>query len=68
MYTALQNKIAGFTAQRDFLAAGMIGMLAGAEFNDQPFDEVVAKQLIAQAHALLHDVSSCAANPVNCAK
>lgn len=68
MYAALQNKITGFTSQRDLLAAQMIAMLNGAAFNDQPFDEVSAKQMIAQAQALLHDVSSCAADPVNCAK
>jgi DNA repair ATPase RecN len=68
MYSALQNKIAAFTSQRDSLAAEVATMLNNAAFNDQPFDEVVARQLIAQAQALLHDVSSCAADPVTCAK
>jgi hypothetical protein len=68
MYSALQNKIAGFTSLRDAIAGDMKAILNGAAFNDQPFDEVVARQLIAQAQALLHDVSSCAANPTVCAR
>ena len=68
VYSALQNRIAGFTSQRDAIAGDMKAMLNGAAFNDQPFDEVVARQLIAQAQALLHDVSSCAANPQACSQ
>jgi hypothetical protein len=68
MYSALQNKIAGFTSLRDAIAGDMKAILNGAAFNDQPFDQVVARQLIAQAQALLHDVSSCAANPTVCAR
>jgi hypothetical protein len=67
-YSALQSKIAAFTSQRDSLAAGIVAMLNGAAFNDQPFDEVAARQFIAQAQALLQDVSSCAVDPATCAK
>jgi len=53
--------------RRNGLAAEMQAMLDGAAFNDEPLDEVQAKQLINQAEALLGDVSSCAANLAGCA-
>ncbi|HVO96144.1 MAG TPA: hypothetical protein VMT22_25030, partial [Terriglobales bacterium] len=68
LYTALENKIAGFTAERDALATEMKSMLNDAAFNDEHFDEVVARQLTNLAEALLDDVKSCAANVVICAK
>ena len=67
IYAALENKIANWTDQRDALAAQMKAMLDGAAFNDEPFNEVQAKQLINQAEVLLDDVSSCAANVNSCA-
>ena len=67
-YTALENKIATITAQRDAIAAEMRAMLDGAAFKDEVFDEVTARQLINQAEALLEKVSRCAANVAHCAK
>ncbi len=67
-YTALENKIATFTAQRDTIAAEMRAMLNGAAFKDDVFDEVTARQLINHAEALLEEVSRCAANVAHCAK
>jgi len=67
-YTALESKVAEFTAQRDVLAGEMKNMLNDAAFNDEHFDEVAARQLINLAEALLDDVTSCAADVVTCAK
>jgi hypothetical protein len=64
----LENKILGWTALRDSIAADMRSMLNGAAFNDEVFDEVTARQLISHAQALLEDVNICAANPVSCAQ
>ena len=67
-YTALENKIATITAQRDAIAVQMRAMLDGAAFKHENFDEVTARQLINHAEALLEEVSRCAANVARCAK
>jgi hypothetical protein len=67
-YLALENKILGWTALRDSIAADMGSMLNGAAFDDEVFDEVTARQLISHAQALLEDVKSCAASPMSCAQ
>src|SRR5262245_40069692 len=68
LYTALSNKIMIWTDARDALAAEMKGLLDGAAFYGEVFDQVRGRQLINQAKALLTDVSSCAAEPTACAQ
>ena len=57
-YTNLENQLASFGSQRDALAAQMISLLEGAEFNNQPFSDSQAQSLISQGHALLNHVNS----------
>jgi hypothetical protein len=57
-YTNLENQLTSFGNQRDALAAQMIALLEGAEFNGQPFSNDQAKSLIAQGQALLDQVNS----------
>jgi len=52
-YTNLENQLLSLTAQRNVLAAQIIGLLEGAEFNGQPINVHQAHSLIAQAQALL---------------
>jgi hypothetical protein len=52
-YTATENELASLGAQRDALAAQMIGLLEGAEFAGQPITQQQVKTLKAQAQALL---------------
>ena len=66
VYTALSNKMLNWTSQRNTVAREMRAMLDGAAFNDQVFDEVRGRQLIAEAQALLDAVASCAANAAQC--
>jgi len=62
-YNQLENQLISFTNQRDDLAAQMLALLEGAEFNGQTIDQQQAQQLISQAQALLNQVTSLAANP-----
>lgn len=62
-YTQLENQLISFTNERDLLAAKMIALLEGAEFNGKRIDEDRAEKLIEDAHKLLHQVNSLAANP-----
>jgi hypothetical protein len=57
-YTNLENQLLSFDNQRDALAAQMIALLEGAEFNGQPFSNDQAKSLIAQGQALLDQVNN----------
>lgn len=57
-YTDLENKLTTFGSERDALAAQMIALLEGAEFNDQPFSNAQAKSLISQGQDLLNQVNS----------
>ena len=43
-------------------------MLDGAAFNDEVFDEVRGRHLIADAEALLGEVADCAGNILQCAQ
>jgi hypothetical protein len=61
-YTQLENQLVSITNQRDALTAQMIGLLEGAEFNNQPIDGKQARQLIAQGQALLDQVNALAAS------
>jgi hypothetical protein len=56
-YTQLENQLSSINNQRDALAAQIIAVLEAAEFNGQPIDQQQAKQLIAQANALLNQVN-----------
>jgi hypothetical protein len=52
-YTSIEGQIESLTSQRDALAAKMVGLLNGAEFNGQAFSDAQAQSLIAQGQALL---------------
>ncbi len=56
-YIQLENRLSAFGSQRDTLAAKMIALLEGAEFNGQPFSNTQAQPLIAQGQALLNKVN-----------
>jgi hypothetical protein len=56
-YIQLENRLTAFGSQRDTLAAKMIALLEGAEFNNQPFSDTQAQPLIAQGQALLNKVN-----------
>lgn len=62
-YTSVENQLISFTTQRDALASPMLTLLEGAEFNNQPFQDVQANSLIQQAQALLANVEVFAGNP-----
>jgi hypothetical protein len=68
VYTSLEQKIVDWTARRDTIASQMKSMLDGAAFGGTVFDEPQAKQLIAEAQALLSEVKSCADDTVTCAQ
>jgi len=68
VYTSLEQKISGWTVQRDTIASQMKSMLDGATFNGNVFNEPQAKHLISQAQALLSEVKSCADDTVTCAQ
>jgi hypothetical protein len=57
-YTTIEGQIQSLTAQRDALAAQMIGLLEGAEFNGQAFSDAQAQSLIAQGEALLNQAKA----------
>jgi len=56
-YTNLENQLLSLTAQRNALAAQIIGLLEGAEFNGQPINAHQAHSLISQAQDLLNQVN-----------
>jgi hypothetical protein len=59
-YTQLENQLATLGTSRDALAAQMLSMLEGAEFNGQALDEQRAKALTDQAWSLIQQVNSMA--------
>ena len=59
-YTSIEGQIQSLTSQRDVLAAQMIGLLEGAEFNNQVFTDAQAQSLIAQGEALLNQAKALA--------
>jgi hypothetical protein len=59
-YASLENQLSTLGAQRDALAAQMIGLLEGAEFNGQPISNSQAQSLIAQAKSLLKQMQTLA--------
>jgi len=57
-YTTIEGQIQSLTADRDALAAQMIGLLEGAEFKGQTFSDAQAQSLIAQGEALLNQAKA----------
>jgi hypothetical protein len=57
-YTTIEGQIQSLTAERDALAAQMIGLLEGAEFKGQTFSDAQAQSLIAQGEALLNQAKA----------
>jgi hypothetical protein len=57
-YTDLENQLISVTSQRDALAAQMIALLEGTEFNNQTLSNAQVQPLIAQGQALLNQVNS----------
>jgi len=53
MYTNLENQLAALIGERNALAAQMIGLLEGAEFDRQPITEQQAQALVALGQALI---------------
>jgi hypothetical protein len=60
-YTALEGTIAQWTANRDAIASQIRGMLDDAAFSGRQLHELPAKNLIAQAQALIDDAKAFAA-------
>ena len=52
-YVSLENQLISLNSQRNALAAQMIALLEGAEFNGQAINQQQAQPLIAQGQALL---------------
>jgi len=59
-YTNTENQLVSLGNQRDALAAQMIQLLEGAEFNGQPITQQQAKPLEAQAQTLLDQAHALA--------
>ncbi|MGE5141082.1 MAG: hypothetical protein ACM3JD_16565, partial [Rudaea sp.] len=59
-YSQLEGQLMTITSQRDALAAKMIGMLEGAEFNGQSVNTQTALSLVQQAKNLLNQVNALA--------
>jgi hypothetical protein len=57
-YTSIEGQIQSLTAQRDTLAAQIVALLEGAEFNGQPFSNSQAQALIAQAQSLIDQANA----------
>ena len=68
VFNTLENKIAGWTAERDELAAQMNAMLQGAEFQGAAIDERAAQDAIEDGEQLLDKANDCAANLERCAR
>ena len=60
MYTNLENQLAALIGERNALAAQMIGLLEGAEFDRQPITEQQAQALVAQGQALIAEATALA--------
>jgi len=59
-YTGLENQLASLISQRNTLAAEMIGMLEGAEFNGQSISEEQAQSLVSMGQALIAEAQALA--------
>ena len=59
-YNSIEAQIQSLTSQRDSLAAQMITLLNGAEFQGQPFSDAQAQSLISQGQSLLNQANALA--------
>ncbi len=59
-YTSLENQLGSLISQRNILAAEMIGMLEGAEFDGMPISESQAQSLVSQGQDLIAEALSLA--------
>jgi hypothetical protein len=59
-YAGLESQLAALIDQRNTLAAQMIGMLEGAEFNGQSISEEQAQSLVSQGQALIAEAQALA--------
>ena len=59
-YTSLENQLGSLITQRNALAAQMIGVLEGAEFDGKPISESQAQSLVSQGQALIAEAQSLA--------
>ena len=57
-YNSIEGQIQALTTQRNTLAAQMISLLDGAEFNGQTFSDAQAQSLIGQGQALLNQANA----------
>ncbi|PYX06108.1 MAG: hypothetical protein DMG88_19505, partial [Acidobacteria bacterium] len=57
-YSSIEGQIQSLTAQRDAVAAQMISLLNGAEFNGQTFSDAQAQSVIVQGQALLDQANA----------
>ncbi|HEX9331116.1 MAG TPA: hypothetical protein VF896_04445, partial [Anaerolineales bacterium] len=62
-YTSIEGQIDSLTSQRNALAAQIISLLNGAEFNGQAFSDAQAQALISQAQSLLNQAHALATAP-----
>ena len=59
-YASLENQLASLIDQRNTLAAQMIGLLEGAEFNGKSINEEQAQSLVSQGLALIAEAQALA--------
>ena len=59
-YTSLENQLGSLITQRNALAAQMIGVLEGAEFDGKPISESQAQLLVSQGQVLIAEAQSLA--------
>jgi len=59
-YKSLENQLGSLISQRNALAAEMIGLLEGAEFDGKPISESQAQLLVSQGQALIAEAQSLA--------
>jgi len=60
-YTYLESQLSTMTTQRNAIAAQMISLLYGAEFNNHHIDDSSAQSLITQGQSLLTQANQLAA-------
>jgi hypothetical protein len=60
VYVHFENELATLTSERNALAAQMIGLLEGAQFDHQSISEQQARSLVAQGHSLIERANKLA--------
>jgi hypothetical protein len=68
VYNRLENLITATTIVRDVLASQIKQIVEGAEFGNQPVNELQATGLIVEGDVLLQLSNACVANLARCAK